>query len=263
MVLGFVVCAMQADKESGTRSAVQQSWPAQRPSLPPFAGRLCRSKSARDSRTPSPQIKEKRSRPAVGCYARCACSTTASSPCWFIPSRPPQGGEYRPGGGVPAPPSVPRIRALNIIPSELCNCRRHRQCPASRESAKHTPGARRNGLQGVRLHNSDYVKCLRRQGARVIPSNLPGEAAAGEGLAAVAGSVPALCQPRTWQRNRGPNFPNSSTRCNSAGASVSLHRHHPLSASYAAKLRVGPSSKASSRDKPASSPLTPFLQGRV
>lgn len=27
----------------------------------------------------------------------------------------------------------------------------------------------------------------------------------------MAGTVPALCQPRTGQRNRGPNFPNSST----------------------------------------------------
>ena len=104
---------------------------------------------------------------------RCAPPATDSHP--VIPPTPR--GDNRPGGGVPARPSVPRIRALNIIPSELCNSRRHRQCPASRESAKHTPGARRNGLQGVRLHNSDYVKCLRRQGARVIPSNLPGEAA--------------------------------------------------------------------------------------
>ena len=32
--------------------------------------------------------KEKRSRPAVGCSARCACSTTASSPCWSVPHRP-------------------------------------------------------------------------------------------------------------------------------------------------------------------------------
>jgi len=80
------------------------------------------------------------------------------------------------------------------------------------------------------LRNSDYVKCLPRQGAEGIPSNLPGDAAAGEGLAAVAGNVPALCQPRTVYRNWGPNFPNSYTRCNSAGASVSLYRHltqHP------------------------------------
>ena len=61
------------------------------------------------------------------------------------------------------------------------------------------------------LRNSDYVKCLPRQGAEGIPSNLPGDAAAGEGLAAVAGSVPALCQPRTVYRNWGPNFPNSTT----------------------------------------------------
>ena len=38
------------------------------------------------------------------------------------------------GGGVPARTSVPRIRALNIIPSELCNSRQHRQFSASRES---------------------------------------------------------------------------------------------------------------------------------
>ena len=75
----------------------------------------------------------------------------------------------------------------------------------------------------------------------------PGEAAAGEGLAAVAGTVPALCQPRTGQRNRGPNFPNSSTRCNSAGASVSLHRHHPLSASVQRERPAALCSEAAGR----------------
>ena len=59
----------------------------------------------------------------------------------------------------------------------------------------------------------------------------PGEAAAGEGLAAVAGLHPALCQPRTGQRNRGPNFPNSSTSAQPRTAIVLLDRHYPLSVS--------------------------------
>ena len=78
------------------------SRPERQPSLPPFAGRLCRNKSVTDSRTPSAPLayaqgsrtlKEKRSRPAVGCSARCACSTTASSPCWSVPLRLPEGRE--------------------------------------------------------------------------------------------------------------------------------------------------------------------------
>ena len=40
---------------------------------------------------PPHRLKEKRSRPAVGCSGRCAPSTTASSPCWLMPSRPPTG----------------------------------------------------------------------------------------------------------------------------------------------------------------------------
>ena len=61
----------------------------------------------------------------------------------------PQGENNHPGEGVPVRASLPRIRRHNIIPSELCNSRRHRQCHASRESVKHTPGARKNVLQGV------------------------------------------------------------------------------------------------------------------
>ena len=62
-------------------------------------------------------------------------------------------------------------------------------------------------------------------------SNLPGEAAAGKGLAAVVGLHPALCQPRAGQRNRGPNFPNSSTSALPRTAVVLLDRHNPHSAS--------------------------------
>ena len=69
------------------------------------------------------------------------------TPIRFIPPAPR--GDNRPGGGVPARASVPRIRALNIIPSELCNSRRHRQYPAPAELNINGSEARRNGLQGV------------------------------------------------------------------------------------------------------------------
>ena len=60
---------------------------------------------------------------------------------------------------------------------------------------------------------------------------LPGEAAAREGLAAVAGTVPALCQPRTGQRNRGPNFPNSSTSVPLRINGINIQTVSPASAS--------------------------------
>ena len=47
----------------------------------------------------------------------------------------------------------------------------------------------------------------------------------------MAGLHPALCQPRAGQRNRGPNFPNSSTSALPRTAIVLLDRHHPLSVS--------------------------------
>ena len=89
----------------------------------------------------------------------------------------PQGENNHPGEGIPVRASVPRIRRHNIIPSELCNSRRHWQCPASRESAKHTPGARKTALQGVRLHNSDYVKEAPASRCEGPAFELPGEAA--------------------------------------------------------------------------------------
>ena len=80
-------------------------------------------------------------------YGRQCRAEPPQTPIWFIPPTPR--GDNRPGDGVPARPSVPRIRALNIIPSELCNSRRHRQYPAPAESNINGSEARINGLQGV------------------------------------------------------------------------------------------------------------------
>lgn len=76
-------------------------------------------------------------------------------------------------------------------------------------------------------------------------SELPVEAAAGEGLAAVAGPSPALCQPRAGQRNRGPNFPNSSTSAQARSNSIKSQTASPASTSVqcehpAADLRLTP-----------------------
>ena len=99
---------------------------------------------------------------------------------------------------------------------------------------------------------------------------LPGEAAAGEGLAAVAGPSPALCQPRTGQRNWGPAPPNSSTpvqvRISSINmqlaspASTKKKREHP--AALIASLGVGPLPKAVCQSESATPPLAPFLLGK-
>ena len=51
------------------------------------------------------------------------------------------------------------------------------------------------------------LRKLQRSQCEGFPPELPGEAAAGEGLAAVAGPSPALCQPRTGLRNWGPAPP--------------------------------------------------------
>ena len=83
----------------------------------------------------------------------------------------------------------------------------------------------------------------------------------------MAGPSPALCQPRAGQRNRGPNFPKSSTTAQPRTASVLLYRYLPHSASVPARascrltqLRcwVAPSPEVSS---PASGPAH-FLRSR-
>ena len=174
-----------------------------------------------------------------------AKASTATDSHLIYPPTPR--GDNRPGGGVPARASVPRIRALNIIPSELCNSLHQRRCHArtSVKVIREVTTHKRN--TSSLLHNSDYAKCLRRQSAEVIPSNLPGEAAAGEGLAAVAGPSPALCQPRTWQRNRGPAPPNSSTRCRPASASASFGSPSPASASVLCEHPAALCSEAAGR----------------
>ena len=123
----------------------------------------------------------------------------------------PQGEHNHPGDQVPAPPSVPRIRNHNIIPSVLWNSRQHPHCHAFTASIFEGQKPAEKALPGVRFHNTDYVNCATEEVCEGPPFELPGEAAAGKGLAAVAGPSPALCQPRTGQRNWGPAPPNSST----------------------------------------------------
>ena len=99
---------------------------------------------------------------------------------------------------------------------------------------------------------------------------LPGEAAAGEGLAAVAGPSPALCQPRTGQRNWGPAPPNSSTPVPlrisvintrlTSPASTTVRCENP--AALGASLGVGPAPKAVCQSESATPPLAPFLLGK-
>ena len=146
---------------------------------------------------------------AVGCPPQRGPSATASSLHPPIPPTPR--GDHRPGGGVPAPPSVPRIRHHNIIHRDCeTNCRTVGAPPEKTSSIDADNNAQTPYQQFV-VTIRIMLSWLRRQGAEVPPSNIPGEAAAGEGLAAVAGLHPALCQPRTGQRNWGPVPPNSST----------------------------------------------------
>ena len=73
------------------------------------------------------------------------------------------------------------------------------------------------------------LRKLQRSQCEGFPPELPGEAAAGKGLAAVAGPSPALCQPRAVQRNRGPNFPNSSTTAQLRISSINTQPASPAS----------------------------------
>ena len=129
----------------------------------------------------------------------------------------------------------------------------------------------KTALQGVRLHNPDYVKFAPSKECEGFPFDLPGEAAAGEGLAAVAGPSPALCQPRTGQRNWGPVPPNSSTPVQVRISSINMQPASPAStivrcevpAALGASLGVGPAPKVVCQNESATPPSSPFLQGRV
>ena len=102
------------------------SRPERQPSLPPFAARLCQSKSATDLRTPSAPLA-----PAQrDCWCRLAPTALIRKSghgqqsvvplAALAPQLPahragpsplaPEGENNRPGGEVPVRPSVPRIR---------------------------------------------------------------------------------------------------------------------------------------------------------
>ena len=128
----------------------------------------------------------------------------------------------------------------------------------------------KSALQGVRLHNPDYVKFAPSKECESIPFDLPGEAAAGEGLAAVAGPSPALCQPRTGQRNWGPAPPNSSTPVQVRISGINMQLTSPAStlvqcenpAALGASLGVGPEPKVVCQNESATPPSSPFLRGK-
>ena len=85
--------------EEGKHSAVQQSWPAQYVWVnegPPCGGAAAEV----------PDQGEKGMGDSVG-------QSPPQTPIWFIPPTPR--GDNRPGDGVPARPSVPRIRALTPL----------------------------------------------------------------------------------------------------------------------------------------------------
>ena len=174
---------------------------------------------------------------------------------------------------MPAPPSVPRIRNHNIIPSGLCNSRQMRQLPASTESVKHTPGPRRTVLQGVRLHTPDYVKFAPASRCEGPAFELPGEAASDKALP-VGRDHPSLnpgaphfarasrerrCQDSRAQSATPWDRHQDSEGSVSLGTSVLCEQ----SAALIASLGVGPEPKVVCRSEPATPPSSPFLQGRV
>jgi hypothetical protein len=59
----------------------------------------------------------------------------------------------------------------NIIPSELCNSRRHRQCPASREEVSRGQKPAKTAYRASDYTIRIMLRTLRRQGAEVLPSN--------------------------------------------------------------------------------------------
>ena len=75
-------------------------------------------------------FKEKRSRSAVSCSARSACSTTASSPCWSVPPGPPRGKTITRETKCQRHRQCPESAKINIIPSVLWNSRQHPHCHA-------------------------------------------------------------------------------------------------------------------------------------
>jgi len=128
------------------------------------------------------------------------------------------------------PPSCRGIRNVNIIPSGLCNSRRHPQCPASRVSEKHTPRASSSILQGVRLHNPDYVKLLRQKHLppfSLVPGRVGGRKGAGCSGRLAPGPLPAPHR----AAQLGPNFPNCSAPVPPRIPASRFIGHHPHSAS--------------------------------
>ena len=133
-------------------------------------------------------------------------------------------------------PSVPRIK---------------------REAATYSV-SRKKGIQGARLHNSDYVKELRPTFERINPTRPVGVAAGKEFCSraipgpgpsqnsALCGSPPTKCTPVSREKGKSTVIPRPAFF---------------FLPPRAAQLRVGPVPKVVCRSRPATPPSSPFLQG--
>jgi len=160
-------------------------------------------------------------------------------------------------------PSVPENPRHNIIPSELCNSRRHRQCPASRERQQHTPSPAKKAYRApdytirIMLRSSVLpsrgqippVRSARRQERSFAPG--PSPALARRKTPHFAGPRPQSARPYQGRRERAPSSlapPFSSCRrvqhsCGSARCQRSCvgqgPPHHLRPRSSKVRLRRG------------------------
>ena len=134
-------------------------------------------------------------------------------------------------------------RCHNITIAKLYNCLHQRRCPARNCGEAQGKVSTHKRHTCKHLYNFRYVKEAATFSVQSFPFELPGEAAAGEGLAAVAGLHPALCQPRTGLHNWGPAPPNCSAPVPSR---ISVIKMQPVSPATTSVLREHPAALRSS-----------------
>ena len=158
----------------------------------------------------------------------------------------------------------------NIIPSELCNSRRHRQCSASREEVS---GGQKPAKTAYKA--SDYtirimLRTLRHQGAEVLPSNSRVRRRQERAWRQWPACTRPFASPAPGRGIGAPISPIPLPRCRSASTASVFKRHLPHQPQSSASI-LPPYALRAGRygcdslwpDKQSTKSQEPLLQGKA
>jgi len=212
------------------------SRPERQPPLPPFAARLCQSKSATDLRTPPRSIGLRTRLPHFKGKAVTASSQLFRSfhllhNCQLAvlvsPPWPPKGKTIAREPLCQRGRQCPESAFHNIISSELCNSVRHRYLFASEEEVCMGQKPAKPPYRAADYTIRIMLRTLRDQSAKVLPPNSRARRRQERVWRQWPGCTRSFASPAPGRGIGAPYPPIPLLRCRSASAASIFEGYHP------------------------------------